>query len=153
MHHGADDLKLGLAGKRRLAGEHFVENGAETPEVRAEIDGLAGSLFGGHVERRAAGRAIDGDGSGAGAGEAEIDDAGDAVLGHDDVAGLDIAVEDAVFMGLGETGGDLPGNPESFGKRAAPRAIFSRRVVPWWYAMAMNRSAVSSISWTTTMLG
>ena len=91
----------------------------------------------------------------AGFGQAEVDDPGDAVLRHDHVAGLDIAMEDAVLVGLGQPRCDLAGDLQGFRQPAALRSILSRRVAPSWNAMAMNTSppGVSSISWITTMLG
>jgi hypothetical protein len=98
---------LGLEGK--LAGEALVENGAQRPHVSGGAGGAALGLFGRHEVRRAE------HGPGARAaevavealGEAEVGNLGNAALqgsgslaGEEDVGGLEVAVNDALFMGV-----------------------------------------------------
>ena len=49
---GGDDVGDGLAGERAAAGEHFIEDDAERPDVRALVDRSALGLFGRHVGGR-----------------------------------------------------------------------------------------------------
>ena len=55
--HQVEDLEHDrghvLAGERRLAGEHLVEDHAEREDVRARLGALARDLLGRHVARRA----------------------------------------------------------------------------------------------------
>jgi hypothetical protein len=46
---GRDDVADGFAVEEPAAREHFVEDNAERPDVRAPVDGLAARLLGRHV--------------------------------------------------------------------------------------------------------
>ncbi len=107
-----------------------MEDDAEAPDVGAAVDRLTGGLFGAHV----AGGAEDEAGFGGahaeggrfgrgragglfgGLSEAEIEDFDDAFGGDDDVAGFEVSVDDAFFVGGFEGFGDLPGEGEGFGE-------------------------------------
>ena len=107
--HAAEDGERRLAVERMLAGRGFIKHAAEAEEVRAMIDGLAVGLFGGHVERRA--------GDEPGAREPHIfEAAGQAEVGQfhavadffdQDVARLDVAVDEPAGVGGREPGGGL----------------------------------------------
>ncbi len=88
--------------------EELVEHAPEREHVRAVI-GLAARLLRGHVAqaahqqarpRQAARRRRH-------VGDAEVHDLGDALLEHDDVAGLDVAVDHAVLVRVVQAAADL----------------------------------------------
>ena len=121
--HGVEELGGAQVGEGRGAGEEVVEDGTEGVDVAAGVDGLAAGLLGRHVADRSeqgAGGGDVGDGvGGAGIGigicplgqvlgEAPVDDDGLAELADEDVGGLEVAVDDAVAVGVsdGVCGGD-----------------------------------------------
>ena len=110
---GVDEAERVVVGEGEAAGEELVEGDAEGVVVAAGVDlatGAAG-LFGGHVLQGAlavAGVAVAGEGGG---GEVDEDDA--AVGGDDDVAGLDVAVEDAGGVDDGEGADEAEGEVEA----------------------------------------
>jgi hypothetical protein len=96
-----------LPGEGRLAGEHLVQNAAETVNVRARIDGpIAEQLLGTHVcggagPRYARHREL--------SDVSEIDCSRDTEVGDDRVAAgeknvlrFDVAVDDALAMSIGQ---------------------------------------------------
>ncbi len=105
--------QLGV-GERRLADEHFAEQGAEAVDVATRIDGtpVARDLFRAHVGGGAdelgrlgvlgpmADAFVDG------LGDAEVDQLGRGPaalgLGHQDVGGLDVTMDDASAVGVGD---------------------------------------------------
>jgi len=110
-------LVLDADGERRVAlerdaaGRHLVEDDAQRVDVGAGVDGLALDLLGAHV----LGRPDHDPGPGDAflferAGDAEIHDAGGARLVDHDVLRLEVAVDDALRVGLGQTVGDLSGD-------------------------------------------
>ena len=113
-----EDLPRRLAEKRRRPREHLVHHAAERVHVGAAVEGVAGRLLGAHVDRRADDEPGDGEplvrGGADRAGDAEVGDDRVARL-EQHVAGLDVAVDDAVVVRVGERVGDLAGD------RAAPR--------------------------------
>ena len=101
------------------AGRGLVEHAAEAEQVGAVIDLVAAGLLGGHVQRRA------GDEPGArqlhvlrGAGEAEVGEL-DAIdrRFEQDVAGLDVAVDEPAGVGRGQPGGGLHPEPRDLHRR------------------------------------
>src|SRR5689334_22759331 len=111
----------GFAGEEALAGEQLVKDDTEAPDIGAAIDGFAGGLFRSHVgggaEDQAGLGGADGEsgriGAGGGSrglggfGEAESEYLDDAFGGDFDVGGLEVAVDDAFFVGSFESFGNL----------------------------------------------
>ena len=89
----------------RVAGEQAIQDGAGGIDVGggADLVRLAGGLFGGHVgggPQHLAGHGQIADPFDL-LGEAEVGDLGAAVLVQQDVAGLEVAVNDAALVGVG----------------------------------------------------
>ena len=93
-------------GRRSASSSKRITPRAYTSERRVERGGVAGDLLGAHVAERAeqlaglgpaGGRAQVGVG---GAGDAEVEHLGLAGLVHQDVAGLEVAVDDALVVGV-----------------------------------------------------
>lgn len=87
-----------IASERRPAGEHLVKHAAGRIQVGAHVDVLAARLLGRQVLRGAHDTLRLGHCGGGiieRAGDAEVHDLHNALLGDHDVAGLDIAVDDA----------------------------------------------------------
>jgi hypothetical protein len=97
-----------------VASEHFVEDDAEGVDIGGDGEALAGELFGGGIGGGGGFEAIDG--AGEVEGEAEIGDDG-AGGGEDDVAGFEIAVEDAEAVGGVEAEGEIANDGPGGGER------------------------------------
>jgi len=112
--------QLALARESTLAGEHFVEDRAERKDVAARVEFPGFDLLGRHVLEGANDGALLGHGGGSRDGggercsrskwergfcEAEIEELRTGFRDHD-VAGLQIAMNDALAMGLIEGIGD-----------------------------------------------
>ena len=100
-----------VAGERWRADQQLVEDAPERVDVRARIDGLAAGLLGAEVgggahHRADLGEVLVGVG-GDRPGDAEVGDLHQAGGGDEDVAGLHVAVDDAVAVGEAERGGDV----------------------------------------------
>jgi hypothetical protein len=120
-----------LSREERLPGEHLEEHDTEAPDVGLLVDALAARLLGGHVgggpEDDPGQRPGPGEGGGLGEvdrgragagvarpglGEAEVEDL-DLSAGRElDVGGREVAVDDALAVGLLEGRGDLLGDLE-----------------------------------------
>ena len=114
------------AGKRPSSGQHLVQHGAERENVGARIDGQPPHLFRRHV--------ADGSDDDARArdrlearhlcfdrhllpGEAEIENLQPRVAREEEVVGLDVAMDDALFVRRGQAGGRLPREVDRFRRR------------------------------------
>ena len=118
---GVEHGPFAVPAERKRPGGHLVEDDAERPDVGAGVDVLARGLFGGHVGDRADGHPRDRHPGLAGQlGQAEVEDLGLSIGRDHDVARLDVAVDDAVLVGLGQPPGDLGGDPDRFGRRQVP---------------------------------
>ena len=103
----ADHRRRVVAGERRLARDQLVEHAAERVEVGARRHLAAERLLRRHVRDRADEHAVhrqprllERDG------EPEVADLGRAVGGEPDVAGLEVAVDDAVRVRVREPAAD-----------------------------------------------
>src|SRR5579885_963692 len=94
--------------KRELTGEHLIENDAKRIDIAA-IVAHAVRLFGGHIFGRADHCARAGQHLCAlhGLGQAEIDQVRVAVRAQEDIRGFDIAMNDAVIVGVLQRRSDL----------------------------------------------
>ena len=92
-----------LGVERPHAAQQLVERDAEREQVAARRDGLAERLLGGGVARRAGGLGV----LALGDGDAEVAQRRLALGVDPDVVGLDVAVDDAVGVRVGERVGDL----------------------------------------------
>ena len=107
----------GLPLERLLEGQELVEDRARREHVAAPVDALAHRLLGGHVVRGTEDDAPAGDsGAGGDAGEAEVEDLGPSIGPDQDVGGLDVAMDDAARMRVGEAGADLEEDPHPVGE-------------------------------------
>ena len=104
-----DGLRI-CAVERHAPRKHFVEHDAKRPQVAARIGLFAPHLLGRHVGGRAERRALEGELQRCRElRQAEVEDL-DGLVGDDQVAWLDIAVDDALRVGLGEPLGHLRRN-------------------------------------------
>src|SRR4030095_6246725 len=88
---------------------------ADGIEVRALIRRLPFHLLGTHVLGRAELHAGAGQPRlGGGSGDAEVHDLDGAAAAEEDVARLDVAVDDAELVGVGEGSEDMPGDGDGF---------------------------------------
>ncbi len=110
--------KVSSSSKAMVAGEHFVEHGAEAVDVGAGIAAFALDLLGRHVMGRAGGESTKVSRRPSHAGDAEIHNADGAVVADHDVLRLEIAMDDIVVVhvlhGLADQAHDREG--VGFGK-------------------------------------
>jgi hypothetical protein len=140
-----DELDRVAPLERPSAREHLVEQDAEGEDVAARVDRVAPGLLGRHVGERPHDRALEGAVAPAPrggvrvprrreAGEAEVEHLHETALGQHDVAGLDVPVDDAVLVRVGEGLRHLPRNGhqgrrlqapalEHLGERPAPHVL------------------------------
>ena len=113
---GERGARAGVGLERHPAAQHLVEHDAEAVEVGAAVDRLGLDLLGRQVLGGAEERPLLGEvGRLGGLGDAEVADLHPAVLGQQDVGGLDVAVDEAGGVGdrqrAGDLGGDVGGDP------------------------------------------
>ena len=106
-----------VAVKRRMPGNHGVENHAQGKQVGASIDAFAGELLGSHVGRRAENVAGQSELREIQLGDAEVGNLGVAILGDEYVGGLDIAMDDALRVRIIQGAGDFLRQAQSLGQR------------------------------------
>ncbi len=124
---GVEDGVGGVAGEGKFAAEHLVEDDAAGPEIGAVVDLLAENLLGRHVADGAYDDAGFGERLGDvwPLGQAEVDDL-DLVAGADHQVGrLDVAMDDAVLVGVMQAGEQLGGEVGGSGEieRAAVDSV------------------------------
>ena len=105
--------------ERRAAGDQVIHRRAQRIDVGAEIDvDVAADLLGRDVVGRAvgfAGFALGGVLVVRRARQTEVGQLRDALRGEEDVLGLDVAVDQAALVGVGERVGDLDRDVQRFG--------------------------------------
>src|SRR5699024_4076459 len=109
-----------VVGEHRTAGEHLVQDTSEGVQVAGGGGCQPAHLFGGHVGVCAQGCAGLGEAGDVGAqdgGDAEVQDLHRAVVGHHDVAGLEVTVHDGDCVRLGQDRADLGGHRRRGGAR------------------------------------
>jgi hypothetical protein len=106
-----------FTGERPLIGKQFVENHSQRPNVATRVGLLAADSFRRHVGQRAAERSGLRFRSIRQARDAEIDHLDDCVARHDDVGGLDVAVNHAVTMSMIQGTAGLHHIPHPGGQR------------------------------------
>ena len=141
------DVRDRLAVEEPAAGQHLEQHDAEGPDVGALVDGLAPRLLGRHVGGGPEDQAGRGAGAGQGRrlrqggraagervvvsapglGEAEVEDLDLALRGELDVRGLEVAVHDALLVGLLEGLGDLHARWRPLRRRGSPPASAAPR--------------------------
>src|SRR5699024_2020365 len=109
-----------VVGEHRTAGEHLVQDTSEGVQVAGGGGCQPAHLFGGHVGVCAQGCAGLGEAGDVGAqdgGDPEVQDLHRAVVGHHDVAGLEVTVHDGDCVRLGQDRADLGGHRRRGGAR------------------------------------
>ena len=102
-----------VAHERRPAGDHLVQHGTERVEVGHGVRVLAERLLRRHVRRGADDQPRLRDAAPVHAeGEAEVAELRHAVLGEEDVGGLQVAVHDAARVRVLERLGDAARDPQ-----------------------------------------
>ena len=119
-----NELSEILALERSLAREHLVEHEAERVDVTPRRDLAAGELLGRHVGRCPGAQRFAGH-----AGESEVRDAHVTRSVEHHVGRLEIAMDDATFVGGGETGADLACDREAAFFRKSADAFDQRREI------------------------
>jgi hypothetical protein len=108
------DGEWAVTGERRAAGRHLVEHDAQGVEIAARIErrtlGLLGGEVGGRAHHLAGLGQVLFDRAVQGAGDAEVRHLHDPAGRDQDVAGLDVAVHDAVAVCEPQRGGDIGGH-------------------------------------------
>ena len=134
LRHGAglrrddlgDDLLGGEAGERRSAGQHLVQHHAEGVDVGARVQVLTGGLLGAHVlgraETHARLRQPTAFPSTPGQRDAEVGHHRPAVV-EQDVVRLDVAVDQAMVVGVVERAGDFRGDADGIVHRQLDLAL------------------------------
>ncbi|MDH3943421.1 MAG: hypothetical protein OEV06_04945, partial [Anaerolineae bacterium] len=92
------------------AGGEFVKDDAEGVEISTLVNLSTHGLFGRHVEHGTNDGAVDGHSGGDGTGKTEIHEFDSAVGIDHEIFGLEITVDDALFVGMLEGGANLAGN-------------------------------------------
>ena len=102
-------------------GQHFIEHHAQRKKVGADRGAGTLQLLGRHVHR-CTGEVLHSRQFERQTGESEVHEPHPASPVDHDVGGLQIAVQNAVFVGGAQTGANLPGNLKSFftGRTAHP---------------------------------
>ena len=110
-----------VALERHPARDHLEEDRAQRVDVRPLVGVLALDLLGRHVLGRPDDHSLGGHAGGAqGAGDPEVHDLGVPLFIHHDVLGLEVPVDDAQVVGLGQPFADLLGDGDRSAGRQRP---------------------------------
>ena len=105
-------------GERRSAGQHFIEDHAERPEIRATIHRPPLSLLGRHIRRRPDGSAVLSEAAEIGdLRQSEVHHLEGSLAGKHQVGALDVTVDDALLVSLLQTAGGLGRQRQRFLER------------------------------------
>ncbi len=126
-HHLGHYRLRGAGGEGRVSGEHLVRHAAQGVHIGASRDvALTHGLLGTHVVRGAEAHAGLGHATAAGLaggeGDAEVGHQGAAIV-QQDVLRLDVAMNNAVAVGVIESGGNLCSQAHSIGHRQLLLAV------------------------------
>ena len=111
VHDRVGDRHHAVAEEGLAPGEHLVEHHADREEIRTRVDVLAHHLLGAHIGRRAEHLAVHREvGLEGEPGDAEVGDLDRPVREDLDVVGLDVPVDDALRVGVGEPREHGPGD-------------------------------------------
>ncbi len=111
-----------VRGERQAPRDHLEEDDAEGVDVRAAVGFQALDLLGRHVFGRADDAPLGRDPAHPdGPGDPEVEDLGVPLLVDHDVAGLEVAVDDARVVGLAQAAADLLGDGHDRGDVEPPR--------------------------------
>ena len=125
---GENGLRVG-ARVRHLARKHLIQDGAECVDVGARVErALTGGLLRTHVARRAYDQPGGGQAVGLvpGSRDTEVRDQGGSVRREQQVFGLDVAMQDAVLMGIFEGAGGFGRDSHGLVQRQLALAIQTR---------------------------
>jgi hypothetical protein len=106
--------------KAVLAGQHLVQHHTEGPDVGAAVERLAPHLLGAHVSHRAGPLSRRGELAPRKLGDAEVQDLEHAVGGDHEVRRLDVPVDHAPLVGLGQPASRLQGEGDDLGRGHRP---------------------------------
>ncbi len=133
VNHVGDGVgaQSGTALVRHAAGQQFVQDDAEGVEVAAGIQLSAAvanrvEMFGGHVGQRAAGHRRRGIAAFGVLGHVEVKQHRLAVLGQEDVGRLEVVVQDAALVGVGQSVGEALADPQDRLDVTHPRQLLQR---------------------------
>src|SRR5207248_138020 len=103
------------------------------PRVRPALEPLRRHIAQGPDDVTGLGRSV----GALGLGQAEVGDPDRAARVYQEVRGLDVAVEDALRMRVGQALGDLQADPRDRASRSVrSSSMTSSRPWPWMYCMA-----------------
>jgi hypothetical protein len=102
-----DEGAEGVGEEGLASAEDFIGDDGERILVAASVDAVGADLLGGHVEGGAEDGAGHGHGVGDELGDAEVGDLQAPVRGDEEVGGFDVAVDDALGVGVVEAFGSL----------------------------------------------
>jgi len=106
---GVQDGRLVATAERPTTSEHFVHHDTQGPQVGPPVHARPVRLLGAHVRDGSQRRPVTGHRDVLQPRQTEVHDLRQAAIGKDDVARLDVAVDDALVVGALESAGNLDG--------------------------------------------